>query len=127
MGIEKFINEAEEIKVPKKTYKNKVDKAIEEKMELDDINIGQIGLNLLEMEEEKQVKKTAVSIYFEQEDLDLLKAISKLKNTTVNKTVLNILETTIKTTRANLPEDFNIAKLVKEYDKKNKNKGKKSN
>ncbi|MDU6249090.1 MAG: hypothetical protein E6612_09255 [Paeniclostridium sordellii] len=75
------------------------------------------------MEEEKSIKKTAISVYFKEEDLNLLKAISQTKNTTVNKTIMNILETTIKTTKANLPKDFDIVKKAKEYDKRNKNKG----
>ena len=81
------------------------------------------GLNLLEMEEEKSVKKTAISVYFKEEDLNLLKAISQIKNTTVNKTIMNILDTTIETTRGNLPKDFDVNKKAKEYDKRNKNKG----
>ena len=83
-----------------------------------------VGLNLLDMEEQKEAsKKSAMTIYFEEEDLMLLKAVSKLKKTTVNKTVKNILEATIKTTRANLPDGFDIVSMSKEYDLKNKDKG----
>ena len=74
-----------------------------------------VGLNLLDMEEQKEAsKKSAMTIYFEEEDLMLLKAVSKLKKTTVNKTVKNILEATIKTTRANLPDGFDVVGMSKE-------------
>lgn len=121
MGIEKFMNDSDEIKITKKNYKDKVDNELKNKFENEILYSP--GLNLLEMEEEKVVKKTAISVYFKEEDLNLLKAISQMKNTTVNKTIMNILETTIKTTRDNLPSKFDINKKVKEYDKKNKNKG----
>ena len=121
MGLEKFIDDASEVKITKKSYKDKVDNEIKNTFEKD--IIVSPGLNLLEMEEEKSVKKTAISVYFKEEDLNLLKAISQVKNTTVNKTIMNILETTIETTRENLPKDFDVSKKAKEYDKKNKNKG----
>lgn len=121
MGVEKFMNDSDEIKITKKNYKDKVDNELKTKFENEILSSP--GLNLLEMEEEKAVKKTAISVYFKEEDLNLLKAISQIKNTTLNKTIMNILETTIETTRENLPSDFDINKKVKEYDKKNKNKG----
>jgi hypothetical protein len=121
MGLEKFIDDASEVKITKKSYKDKVDNEVKNKFEKDIVISG--GLNLLEMEEEKSVKKTAISVYFKEEDLNLLKAISQAKNTTVNKTIMNILETTIETTKDNLPNDFDVTKKSKEYDKRNKNKG----
>lgn len=121
MGLEKFMDDANDIKITKKSYKNKVDNEVKNKFEQDIIIPA--GLNLLDMEEEKSIKKTAISVYFKEEDLNLLKAISQTKNTTVNKTIMNILETTIKTTKDNLPKDFDIVKKAKEYDKRNKNKG----
>ncbi|MGX4601785.1 hypothetical protein [Faecalimicrobium sp. JNUCC 81] len=123
MSLEKFIDDASEVKITKKNYKDKVNNELKNKFEKDIIVSS--GLNLLEMEEEKSVKKTAISVYFKEEDLNLLKAISQAKNTTVNKTILNILETTIETTRDNLPKDFDVNKKAKEYDKRNKNKGNK--
>ena len=96
MGLEKFIDDASEVKITKKSYKDKVDNEIKNTFEKDIIVCP--GLNLLEMEEEKSVKKTAISVYFKEEDLNLLKAISQIKNTTVNKTIMNILDTTIETT-----------------------------
>lgn len=121
MGLEKFIDDTSEVKITKKSYKDKVDNEVKNAFEKDIIISS--GLNLLEMEEEKSVKKTAISVYFKEEDLNLLKAISQVKNTTVNKTIMNILETTIETTRGNIPTDFDVNKKAKEYDKKNKNKG----
>lgn len=121
MGLEKFMDDANDIKITKKSYKSKVDNEVKNKFEQDIII--PVGLNLLDMEEEKSIKKTAISVYFKEEDLNLLKAISQTKNTTVNKTIMNILETTIKTTKDNLPKDFDIVKKAKEYDKRNKNKG----
>lgn len=121
MGLEKFMNDNEEVKITNKSYKNKVDSELKTKFEKD-LQLAE-GMNLFEMEEEKSIKKTAISVYFKEEDLNLLKAISQIKNTTVNKTIMNILETTIETTRNNLPSDFDIVKKSKEYDKKNKNKG----
>ena len=120
MGLEKFIDDASEVKITKKSYKDKVDNEIKNTFEKDIIVCP--GLNLLEMEEEKSVKKTAISVYFKEEDLNLLKAISQIKNTTVNKTIMNILDTTIETTRGNLPKDFDVNKNSKEYEKRNKNK-----
>lgn len=121
MGLEKFMNDSDEIKITNKNYKDRVDSELKTKFEQD--ILASSGINLLEMEEEKTIKKTAISVYFKEEDLNLLKAISQIKNTTVNKTIMNILENTINTTRDNLPKDFDINKKVKEYDKKNKNKG----
>ena len=121
MGLEKFMDDANDIKITKKSYKSKVDNEVKNKFEQDIII--PTGLNLLDMKEEKSIKKTAISVYFKEEDLNLLKAISQTKNTTVNKTIMNILETTIKTTKDNLPKDFDIVKKAKEYDKRNKNKG----
>ncbi|EPZ61631.1 hypothetical protein, partial [Paraclostridium sordellii] len=95
MGLEKFMDDANDIKITKKSYKSKVDNEVKNKFEQDIIIPA--GLNLLDMEEEKSIKKTAISVYFKEEDLNLLKAISQTKNTTVNKTIMNILETTIKT------------------------------
>ncbi|MGL5695059.1 MAG: hypothetical protein ACRCXA_13335 [Peptostreptococcaceae bacterium] len=121
MGLEKFMDDASDVKITKKSYKDKVNSEVNNKFDHDIVIPA--GLNLLEMEEEKSVKKTAISVYFKEDDLNLLKAISQAKNTTVNKTIMNILETTIETTRGNLPKDFDVVKKAKEYDKKNKNKG----
>ncbi|GAA0703145.1 hypothetical protein GCM10008904_09990 [Paraclostridium ghonii] len=121
MGIDKFLVDEEKVELPKKNYKSKVDDKLKSKFEEDEVISN--SLNLLDMEEDKKVnKKVSMSIYFNDEDLKLLKAISKLKNTTVNKTIMSILEGPLDTTRNNLPSDFNIDKLAKEYDKNSRNK-----
>lgn len=125
MGIEKFKDEAEEMKIPKKNFKNKVNDIVEKTIENNEAEIQTIGFNLFEIEEEEKAKKTGVTIYFKDEDLKLLKAISKHKNTTVNKMVMNVLEKTIVETKANLPKGFDIETMAEQYDEMNKDKGKK--
>ena len=121
MGIDKFLVDEEKVELPKKNYKSKVDDKLKTKFEEEEVNPNSI--NLLEMEEDKKSsKKVSMSIYFEEDDLKLLKAISKFKNTTVNKTVMSILEGPLETTKSNLPNDFNIDKLAKDYDKTSRNK-----
>lgn len=121
MGIDKFLVDEEKVELPKKNYKSKVDDKLKTKFEEEEVKPNSI--NLLEMEEDrKSSKKVSMSIYFEDEDLKLLKAISKFKNTTVNKTVMSILEGPLETTKSNLPDDFNIDKLAKDYDKTSRNK-----
>lgn len=121
MGIDKFLVDEEKVELPKKNYKSKVDDKLKTKFEEEEVKPNSI--NLLEMEEDKKSsKKVSMSIYFEDEDLKLLKAISKFKNTTVNKTVMSILEGPLETTKGNLPSDFNIDKLAKDYDKTSRNK-----
>lgn len=120
MGINKFLDDAEEIKVTNKNYKKKANEELKSKFETEE------NLNLLSLQEEVKDKKIAMSIYFREEDLKLLKATSKVKKTTVNKTVMNILEPYLNATRNNLPESFNINKLANEYDKNSKNRTKKN-
>lgn len=121
MGIDKFLVDEEKVELPKKNYKSKVDDKLKTKFEEEEVKPNSI--NLLEMEEDKKSsKKVSMSIYFEDNDLKLLKAISKFKNTTVNKTVMSILEGPLETTKSNLPDDFNIDKLAKDYDKTSRNK-----
>lgn len=130
MSAEKFKNNKfneEEIIAPKKDFKSKVNARVEKAIEEKEVETQGIGFNLFDMKENKETtKKSAMTIYFEEEDLMLLKAISKFKNTTVNKTIKNILENTINTTRANLPDGFDVIGMSKEYDLKNKDKGNKS-
>lgn len=121
MGIDKFLVDEEKVELPKKNYKSKVDDKLKSKFEEDEVISN--SLNLLDMEEDKKTnKKVSMSIYFNDEDLRLLKAISKFKNTTVNKTIMSILEGPLDATRSNLPSDFNVDKLAKEYDKNSRNK-----
>lgn len=130
MSAEKFKNskfdEEDKIVPPNKNYKKKVNTRVEKSIKEKEVEIPSIGLNLFDMKENKEAKKSPMTIYFEEEDLMLLKAISKLKNTTVNKTIKTILEDTFKITRANLPDGFDVEGMSKEYDLKNKDKGNKS-
>lgn len=128
MGLDKFMNndmidDASEIKIIDKGYKNKVDEALQEKSNKDKSNF---AMNLLDLEEEDKVeKKIGMTIYFKEEDLELLKSVAYYKNTTVNKTIMNILEIPLKTTRENLDSNFDIKLMADKYDKKSKNKHKK--
>ena len=77
MGLDKFLkDEKEEVVLSKKNYKSKVNEMVKNTFEKE-------SLNLLNMEsEEVSTKKVPMSIYFNKEDLDLLKAIAFEKNTT---------------------------------------------
>ncbi|MFR8871970.1 hypothetical protein [Paraclostridium sordellii] len=123
MSLSKFmyaLDDKEEIKVTKKDYKNKVDNELKTKFEETDNNDNEF--NLLDMDNIKKTEKKApMTIYFKEEDLKLLKAISKVKGITVNKMVMSILERPLKTTKNNLPDGFDIDKLAREYDKNSKN------
>lgn len=125
MGLDKFFKDdkKEELVLTKKDYKSKVNDMVKNTFEKE-------HLNLLKMENEsKTSKKVPMSIYFEKEDLDLLKAIAFEKNTTVNKILMNIIKSPLKNTRENLPDSFNINEKLKEYEinsKKNKSRNKKT-
>lgn len=123
MSLSKFmyaLDDKEEIKVTKKDYKNKVDNELKTKFEETDNNDNEF--NLLDMDNIKKTEKKApMTIYFKEEDLKLLKAISKVKGITVNKIVMSILEGPLETAKNNLPDGFDIDKLAREYDKNSKN------
>lgn len=118
MALDVFKEDVKDIKIRRNDYQSKVDKAIENNIKEDDISIG--TLNLLDMEEEKKVVKTPQTIYLEEDDLKLLKAVSSIKNTTTSKTISNIIKVAVETTRASLPEGFDIEKQAIKYDKDNK-------
>lgn len=118
MALDVFKEDVKDMKIRKNDYLSKVDKAIENNIKEDDISIG--TLNLLEMEEEKKIVKTPQTIYLEEEDLELLKAVSSIKNTTIGKTINNIVKVAVETTKASLPEGFDIKKQSIKYDKDNK-------
>ena len=106
MGLDKFlkddINEKEELVITKKDYKSRVNNMVKSSFERE-------SLNLLNMEkEELSSKKVPMSIYFNKEDLDLLKAIAFEKNTTVNKILMNIIKEPLGVTRDNLPLNFDV-------------------
>ncbi|TQO55586.1 hypothetical protein [Paraclostridium bifermentans] len=115
MALDIFKEDVSDIKIRKNDYQNKVDSIIENNL---DIDID--GVNLLDMKEEKKVKKSPLTIYLEQEELEILKSVSVIKNTTVQKTISNLIKSTVKTTKANLPSDFKVQDMVKKYDKENK-------
>ena len=115
MALDIFKEDVSEIKIRKNDYQNKVDEVIENNFDID-----MEGINLLSMKEEKKIKKVPLTIYIEEDELDVLKAVSVLKNTTVQKTINNLIKSTVSTTKVNLPSDFNLSDLVKKYDKENK-------
>ena len=112
MGLDKFLkdDEKDELVLTKKDYKSKVNNIVKNTFEKD-------NLNLLQIEKESSVnKKVAMSVYFDKEDLDLLKAIAFEKSTTVNKVIMNIIKTPLENTRLNLPDNFDIDDKVKKYE-----------
>ncbi|CEN31418.1 hypothetical protein [Paraclostridium sordellii] len=118
MALDVFKEDVKDIKIRKNDYQTKVDKVIENNIKEEDISIG--TLNLLEMEEEKKIVKTPQTIYLEEDDLKLLKAVSSIKNTTIGKTINNIIKVAVETTKASLPDDFDIDKQSLKYDRDNK-------
>lgn len=118
MALDVFKEDVKDIRIRKNDYQTKVDKVIENNIKEDDISIG--TLNLLDMEEEKKIVKTPQTIYLEEDDLKLLKAVSSIKNTTIGKTINNIIKVAVETTKASLPDDFDIDKQSLKYDKDNK-------
>ncbi|OSB07988.1 hypothetical protein B2H97_16090 [Paraclostridium bifermentans] len=118
MALDVFKEDVKDIKIRKNDYQLKVDKAIENNINEEDLVVG--TLNLLDLEEEKKIVKTPQTIYLEEEDLKLLKAVSSIKNTTISKTISNIIKVAVDTTKASLPEGFDIDKQSIKYDKDNK-------
>lgn len=112
MGLDKFLkdDEKEELVLTKKDYKSKVNHIVKNTFEKE-------SLNLLNIESESTSnKKVPMSVYFEKEDLDLLKAIAFEKNTTVNKVLMSIIKDPLRITKENLPDNFNINKKSKDYE-----------
>lgn len=112
MGLDKFLkdDEKEELVLTKKDYKSKVNHIVKNTFEKE-------SLNLLNIESESTSnKKVPMSVYFEKEDLDLLKAIAFEKNTTVNKVLMSIIKDPLRITKENLPDNFNINKKAKDYE-----------
>ena len=123
MGLDKFlkddINEKEELVIKRKDYKQKVNEEVSNTFEKDSFNL----LNL-DKEKKDNSKKVPMSVYFQKEDLDLLKAIAHEKNTTVNKIIMNILKEPLNVTRKHLPETFNVSEKAYEYEKTSRKKNK---
>lgn len=118
MALDIFKDDVEEIKIRNNDYQIKVDKAIDNKIKEEDVSIA--SLNLLEMEEEKKIKKIPMTIYLEEEDLDILKTVSVIKKTTVSKTINTIIKATVNTTKSNLPADVDVKSHVKKYNLENR-------
>lgn len=127
MGLDKFLqddigkksNKSEDIHIPQKKYKDKVNAQIESVLNNN-------NYNLLDIPEKKETpKKVPMTIYFEKEDLDLLKAIAYTKDITVNKLIMDIIKKPLKTTNDNLPNDFDINELVSKYESKSNKTGRK--
>ena len=123
MGLDKFlkddINEKEELVIKRKDYKQKVNEEVSNTFEKDSFNL----LNL-DKEKKDNSKKVPMSVYFQKEDLDLLKAIAHEKNTTVNKIIMNILKEPLNVTRKHLPKNLNKSKKAYEYKKNSRKKNK---
>ncbi|EMJ4245740.1 hypothetical protein PIU50_003632 [Clostridioides difficile] len=88
-------------------------------------NSNSIVTSLLEVKENEEVKKESVSIYFESDDINVLKAVAQIKKTTINKLVLDVLKPVIDATRTDLEGNEDIEKLAKSYDKRKKGRGRK--
>ncbi|HFL3558450.1 TPA: hypothetical protein ACG3SI_003392 [Clostridioides difficile] len=88
-------------------------------------NSNNVVTSLLEVKENEEVKKESVSIYFESEDINVLKAVAQIKKTTINKLVLDVLKPVIYATRIDLEGIQDIEKLAKSYDKRKKGRGRK--
>lgn len=119
MGLDKFLKEEkEELVLTKKDYKSKVNQKVKNTFEKE-------SLNLLNMEKEEMcTKKVPMSIYFNKEDLDLLKAIAFEKNTTVNKILMSIIKEPLGVTRNSLPDSFDVSQKAVQYEVKSKKRNK---
>ena len=112
----KKIDEGEQLTLPENN-KSIVDNIIKEH--------SQGNYNLITDRKKKTaVKKSCVSLYVENDDLKLLKAIAFDQETTVNKLILDILKTPLDYTKKNIPSDFDIDKLAQKYDHKKTKKNK---
>ncbi|CZR95857.1 hypothetical protein CDFC105_73137 [Clostridioides difficile] len=118
--MSRFELDEEEIAIPKKDYKKEIDEEIRNKF---NENTELQGINLLDLKENKKTKKGQVTLYIDDEDLKVLKTIAHLKKTTLNKVINEFIRANVRATKGHLPEELNIDKMAKEYDKRNKNKG----
>ena len=127
MGLDKFmkddlgkknIDKSEDIHILSKNYKDKVNIAIENSLNS--------TYNLMDIPEKKESsKKVPMSIYFEENDITLLKAIAYKKGMTVNNLIMDIIKRPLETTRDNLPNSFDISTLANQYDLKSNKTGRK--
>ena len=112
MSIDKFLNELDkdDIKIPDNSYKHKVDIFVNK---FDSNNF-----NLFKFEKTTTNKKVPMSMYFDEQDLAMLKAIAYTKDTTVNKILMSVLKESLDITIDSLPNNFNVSSLAKKYDAK---------
>lgn len=84
------------------------------------------GYNIIDFlaNDKKETPKAALTLYLEEDDIKLLKAIATKSDLTVNKLVLKLLKSPLDYTRNSLPEDFDVEKLSKQYDSKKSKKRK---
>lgn len=128
MGIDKFLKDdigskdtskSENIHIPRKNYKDKVNAEIDKVLNSNNYNLFDIP------EKKENTKKVPMTMYFEKDDLNLLKAIAYTKDITVNKLIMDIIKKPLKTTNDNLPNDFDINELVSKYESKSNKTGRK--
>ncbi len=113
MGLDKFFNDLDkdDIRIPDNSYKYKVDKFVN--------RFDSSNFDLFKFEKSTIEKKVPMSMYFDKQDLALLKAIAYTKDTTVNKILMSVLKESLEITINSLPNDFNVETLAKKYDAKN--------
>lgn len=119
MGLDKFMKDdlgkkSEDIHIPNKDYKNIADKAI-----LDAFH----KADPFSIPEKKSPERAPMTIYFEKEYLDILKALAYTKKRTVNEVLMLTLENLFSNTE--FPKDFDIKSLSKQYDDTIKKVGRK--
>lgn len=111
---DKFLRESEIIKPPDKDYKSKTDKAISDALH---------KVNPFSISEKKTPDRVPMTIYFEKEYLDILKALAYTKKRTVNDILMITLQDLFNNT--DFPKDFNVDVLSKKYDNTIKKVGRK--
>mgnify|MGYP004544398051 CR=1 FL=1 len=128
MGIDKFLKDdigskdtskSENIHIPRKNYKDKVNAEIDKVLNSNNYNLFDIP------EKKENTKKVPMTMYFEKDDLNLLKAIAYTKDITVNKLLMDIIKRPLETTKENMPNNFDIDDLVKKYELKSNKTGRK--
>ena len=128
MGIDKFLKDdigskdtskSENIHIPRKNYKDKVNAEIDKVLNSNNYNLFDIP------EKKENTKKVPMTMYFEKDDLNLLKAIAYTKDITVNKLLRDIIKRPLETTKENMPNNFDIDDLVKKYELKSNKTGRK--
>lgn len=139
MGIELFLDDdSDKVKIPDKNYKDKVDESLKTKFDIDDndesskkrtytkTSIAKLNLpNNRGTIKDRRIKKVGMSIYFKEDDLLLLKAISWNNGITVNEAINHFILPQLEKTRRNMAKSFDYKALAQEYDNNSKMKKKK--